>query len=155
MIAGVSAASRRADARANHAALLEAATTLVAAASGEDVPYDDLAAAAGVSRATVYRHFPTREALFRAILDAWLDDWEGVAAQVPAGPGHFGALFEAWVGWQRDKPRYRLLSLPTFCVSELELRHMRMAHFPFVSMLGDLKTTCGCTRPAEAIGSSR
>jgi AcrR family transcriptional regulator len=113
---------RRADARANHAALLEAAAALVAQ-RGIDLPYDEIALAAGVGRATVYRHFPTREALSRAILDAALDRWEAVVAELTPGPKQLDALFDAWVHKQQD--RLYGLDLITRCASEDDLRRAR------------------------------
>jgi AcrR family transcriptional regulator len=93
---------RRADARANHAALLQAAASLVAR-GGIDLPYDEIAMAAGVGRATVYRHFPTREALSRAIIDAALDRWDAAVADLASGPGRLERLFDAWVLMQQDQ----------------------------------------------------
>ncbi len=95
-------AQRRADARANHAALLEAAAGLVAQGAIE-LPYDEIALAAGVGRATVYRHFPTREALSRAVIDGALDRWDAVVAEIPPGPDQLARLFDAWVVKQQDK----------------------------------------------------
>ncbi len=95
-------APRRADARANHAALLDAAAALVGQC-GVDLPYEEIALAAGVGRATVYRHFPTREALSRAIVEAALDHWDAVLADLTPGPGRFEELFHAWVRIQQDR----------------------------------------------------
>lgn len=63
----------RADARRNRERVLEAARELFAA-SGSAVPLDDIAARAGVGPGTVYRHFPTKEALFEAVTEARLRD---------------------------------------------------------------------------------
>ena len=52
----------RADARANRAALLESAARLFTE-HGPDVALEAVARDAGVSIATLYRHFPSREAL--------------------------------------------------------------------------------------------
>jgi AcrR family transcriptional regulator len=52
----------RADARANRAALLESAARLLTE-HGPDVALEAIARDAGVSIATLYRHFPSREAL--------------------------------------------------------------------------------------------
>jgi AcrR family transcriptional regulator len=52
----------RADARANRAALLESAARLFTE-HGPDVALEAIARDAGVSIATLYRHFPNREAL--------------------------------------------------------------------------------------------
>jgi AcrR family transcriptional regulator len=114
--------SRRADARANHAALLEAAATLVGQ-GGIDLPYDEIALAAGVGRATVYRHFPTREALSRAIIDAALDHWDEVVADLAPGPGQLEELFDAWVRMQQD--RSHGVDLLTRSAPEEDLRRAR------------------------------
>ncbi|MGW1109371.1 TetR/AcrR family transcriptional regulator [Streptomyces sp. NPDC002540] len=55
----------RADARRNRERILEAAVRAFAE-KGADVPIDTIARAAGVGSATLYRHFPTREALVEA-----------------------------------------------------------------------------------------
>ncbi|MFI9723987.1 TetR/AcrR family transcriptional regulator [Streptomyces sp. NPDC052396] len=55
----------RADARRNRERILEAAVRAFAE-RGADVPIDAIAKAAGVGSATLYRHFPTREALVEA-----------------------------------------------------------------------------------------
>jgi AcrR family transcriptional regulator len=67
--AGEDAAPRheRADARRNRARILEAAQA-VFASQGLSVPIDDVARAAGVGVGTLYRHFPTKDALFEAIV---------------------------------------------------------------------------------------
>jgi AcrR family transcriptional regulator len=57
----------RADARRNRARVLEAAEA-VFAANGLSTPVEEIARHAGVGVGTVYRHFPTKEALFEAIL---------------------------------------------------------------------------------------
>lgn len=57
----------RADARRNREKVLDAARDAFAA-SGYDVPLDEIAARAGVGPGTVYRHFPSKEALFEAVI---------------------------------------------------------------------------------------
>jgi AcrR family transcriptional regulator len=57
----------RADARRNRERLLEAAAAAFAA-EGLSVPLDEIARRAGVGPGTLYRHFPTKEALFEAVL---------------------------------------------------------------------------------------
>ncbi|HZD02936.1 MAG TPA: helix-turn-helix domain-containing protein [Actinomycetes bacterium] len=57
----------RADARRNRARVLEAAEA-VFAADGLSAPVEQIARRAGVGIGTVYRHFPTKEVLFEAIL---------------------------------------------------------------------------------------
>jgi AcrR family transcriptional regulator len=58
----------RVDARANRRRLLEAAAE-VFTAKGVSAPISEVAQRAGVGMGTVYRHFPTKEALFEAIVE--------------------------------------------------------------------------------------
>src|SRR3979490_1039444 len=57
----------RAAAARNRARLLETAYETFAA-EGLSVPIDEIARRAGVGAGTVYRHFPTKEDLFRAVV---------------------------------------------------------------------------------------
>jgi AcrR family transcriptional regulator len=57
----------RADARRNRDRLLEAARQAFAA-EGLSVSLDEIARRAGVGPGTLYRHFPTKEALFEAVV---------------------------------------------------------------------------------------
>ena len=57
----------RADAARNRARVLEVAYDTFAA-EGLSVPIDEIARRAGVGAGTVYRHFPTKEALFQAVI---------------------------------------------------------------------------------------
>jgi AcrR family transcriptional regulator len=56
----------RADAARNRARVLDVAYAAFAA-EGLAVPIDEIARRAGVGAGTVYRHFPTKESLFRAV----------------------------------------------------------------------------------------
>lgn len=57
----------RADARRNRAALIAKAREVADAGAFMDLRLDDFAVLAGVGRATLYRHFPTRAALVQAV----------------------------------------------------------------------------------------
>ncbi|WP_245594638.1 TetR/AcrR family transcriptional regulator [Actinospica robiniae] len=70
----------RADAARNRAKVLDAARAAFAA-EGIAVPLDEIARRAGVGAGTVYRHFPTKEALFEAVVADRLD---ALAAQADA-----------------------------------------------------------------------
>ena len=67
MSADPAAGGLRADARRNRASVLRAAQEAFAA-EGLAVPLDEIARRAGVGAGTVYRHFPTKEALFETIV---------------------------------------------------------------------------------------
>ncbi len=64
--AGTGSRPRRADARRNIAAILDAAVTCLAA--NPDASMGDIAAAAGVGRVTLYGHFKTRADLIDAVM---------------------------------------------------------------------------------------
>jgi AcrR family transcriptional regulator len=61
----------RADAARNRARVLETAYETFAA-EGLSVPIDEIARRAGVGAGTIYRHFPTKEDLFSAVVDSRL-----------------------------------------------------------------------------------
>lgn len=63
----------RADARRNREKVLRAAQDAFAT-SGYGVPLDEIAARAGVGPGTVYRHFPSKEELFAAVVTARVSD---------------------------------------------------------------------------------
>lgn len=73
--AGPAGAGRplRADAARNREKVLRAAREAFAE-SGYGVPLDEIAVRASVGPGTVYRHFPTKEALFEAVVAARLQD---------------------------------------------------------------------------------
>jgi AcrR family transcriptional regulator len=63
----------RADARRNYERLLAVARESIRA-RGADTSLDDIARAAGVGSATLYRHFPTRDALLEAVARDWIEE---------------------------------------------------------------------------------
>jgi AcrR family transcriptional regulator len=63
----------RADARKNYDHILDVARRVIAA-DGADASLRDIARRADVGLGTLYRHFPTREALLEALLRTSLDD---------------------------------------------------------------------------------
>ena len=70
--AGTDARPLRADAAKNRALILFAAEEIFAE-EGVSVPIDEVARRAGVGVGTLYRHFPTKEALFEAIVVARIE----------------------------------------------------------------------------------
>jgi AcrR family transcriptional regulator len=87
--------SLRADAQRNREKVLQAAREAFAA-RGYGVPLDEIAALAGVGPGTVYRHFPSKEALFEAVISARVDDLLGDARErghaADPGAAFFGFL---------------------------------------------------------------
>jgi TetR/AcrR family transcriptional regulator, mexCD-oprJ operon repressor len=76
------AGKRRADAERNLSRIIEAATALLAVKPRASMA--EIAEASGLVRATLYRHFPTREELLQAIYSAALED--ALAAILAAEP---------------------------------------------------------------------
>ncbi|WP_157356683.1 TetR/AcrR family transcriptional regulator [Agromyces sp. NDB4Y10] len=89
----------RRDARRNRERLIVEAKRLFAE-RGVDAPLDELANRAEVGAGTLYRHFPSRDALIRALYD------DGVAELHAYGP----RILEAPTGWQAVERWLELLS---------------------------------------------
>jgi AcrR family transcriptional regulator len=81
----------RADARRNRARVLEAAEAVFAAA-GTSASTEEIARRAGVGVGTVFRHFPTKEALLRAILEERLTVLAAEAEALASSPDPGAAL---------------------------------------------------------------
>jgi AcrR family transcriptional regulator len=85
----------RADARRNRARVLDAAIKAFAT-DGLSVPVHEIARRAGVGTGTVSRHFPTKEALFQAIVSSRVEHLVAQARQLSGslepGPAFFGFL---------------------------------------------------------------
>src|SRR5689334_5336760 len=73
----------RADAARNRTRVLDAARTAFAE-SGLDVGVEEIARRAGVGKGTLYRRFPTKEALVRAIFEDLLDELDASVEDVSA-----------------------------------------------------------------------
>jgi AcrR family transcriptional regulator len=91
---GIAAAARpmRADAAKNRERILEAAEATFTA-EGVSAPIDAVAQRAGVGVGTVYRHFPTKEALFTAIVTARLEALTATTKQLADGADPQEAVF--------------------------------------------------------------
>jgi AcrR family transcriptional regulator len=85
----------RADARRNRERVLDAARVAFAE-EGLAVPIDEIARRAGVGAGTVYRHFPTKEALFEAVLMAHVERLIEEARSL-AGAADPGAAFAGFL----------------------------------------------------------
>jgi AcrR family transcriptional regulator len=92
----------RADAARNRARVLEVAYEAFAA-EGLGVPIDEIARRAGVGAGTVYRHFPTKEDLYRAVIEdhinRMIDAGRRVLATGEAGEALFTFLHSMVLQW--------------------------------------------------------
>ena len=73
------------------------------AAEGLSVPIDEIARRAGVGAGTVYRHFPTKEALFHAVIadrmQRFIDDGHALLESVGPGEAIFSFLRSMVLQW--------------------------------------------------------
>src|SRR4029077_16567116 len=99
---------RRADAQRSVAAILDAAVD--ALASDPDASMTEIARRAGVVRATIYVHFPTREALVAAISErAMTEATEALRAAAPDDGDPADALVRVLAASWRTLGRYHAL----------------------------------------------
>jgi len=86
----------RADAQRNRTRILAAAEEVLAA-EGLSAPMRTIAERAGVGLGTIYRHFPTQEALYQGVVDDWRRHLLAEARELLSAPDH-GAAFYAFAG---------------------------------------------------------
>lgn len=91
----------RADARRNRERVLEAAKAIFSA-GGPEASLEAVARRAGVGIGTLYRHFPTREALFEAVYRREVDQLVDLSCQL----GTDAAPVEALRHWLRSNVEF-------------------------------------------------
>ena len=85
----------RADAKRNYDRIVEVARE-VFREQGYDASLDEVAKRAGVGPGTLYRHFPTRDALLDAIMQSWVDRVDEAAEKALAHEGSPRDVLLAW-----------------------------------------------------------
>jgi AcrR family transcriptional regulator len=85
----------RADAKRNYDRIVEAARE-VFREKGYDAPLDEIAKRAGVGAGTLYRHFPTKDALLDAVMQAWVDRVEEATDKTLSFEGPPRELLMRW-----------------------------------------------------------
>ncbi|RSN63123.1 TetR family transcriptional regulator [Amycolatopsis sp. WAC 04182] len=119
----------RSDAARNRAKILKAAEELFAARPAADVTMEDIAQAAGVGRATLYRRYPDRSAIAVALLDEHERELQErlLTGPPPLGPGappaeRLAAFYAAMIG---------LLARHAHLVLGTEVGHSRFTSGPY------------------------
>jgi AcrR family transcriptional regulator len=123
---------RRSDADRSVQAIREAA--LEALASDPDASMAEIARRAGVVRATIYAHFPTRESLLDAVMEHAVAEVAEAAAGAEPTRGEPREALERVLGatWRKLSNFHALLAINTARLSATELhrRHLPvMTHF--------------------------
>jgi AcrR family transcriptional regulator len=133
--AKASARKRRADAERSVTAILDAA--LDALASDPDSSMSEIARHAGVVRATIYAHFPTRDSLLDAVMErAVADVAEATRVAEPQRGEPAEALERVLRATWRELARFHaLLAINTARLSPEELRRR---HVPVLDQLQPL-----------------
>lgn len=138
----------RADAARNRARVLEVAYETFAA-EGLAVPVDEIARRAGVGAGTVYRHFPAKEDLFRAVIADRISAIveEGRALLADSDPGDALFLFlRSMVGWSAADQGL----VDAFAGAGIDVKAVvPEAEAEYMALLGDL------LRAAQQAGSAR
>ncbi|EUA33870.1 bacterial regulatory s, tetR family protein [Mycobacterium xenopi 3993] len=106
----VCAPYERGDAARNRALLLDAARRLIGERGAEAVTTDDIAAAAGVGKGTVFRRFGSRAGLMMALLD---DDERHLQQAFLFGPPPLGPDAPRWSACWRSAAKDCASSTPT------------------------------------------
>jgi AcrR family transcriptional regulator len=129
----------RADAARNRARVLKVAYDTFAA-EGLAVPIDEIARRAGVGAGTVYRHFPTKESLFQAIVadrvQQLVDSARALIEADDPGEAFFGFLFAMVEEGATDQGLVDALAGIGFDIAEAAPDAERT----FMAVLGDLLT---------------
>lgn len=101
-----SAPSERGDAARNRALLLDAARRLIAERGAEAVTMDDVAAAAGVGKGTLFRRFGSRAGLMIVLLDEdeKVEQQAFMFGPAPLGPG--APPLERLLAYGRERLRF-------------------------------------------------
>ena len=117
---GSSRARRRADAERSAAAVLEAAVRVLNQRPTATI--GDVADAAGLTRQTVYAHFPSRQALLRAVIDRATEEAlaEMDAADLERGSSAAALMRLLDASWQTFARYPVLLQLPDDAMEEAE-----------------------------------
>ena len=138
----------RADARRNRDRVLEAARTSFGA-EGSDVSLDEVARRAGVGAGTVYRHFPTKEALFEAVVFDRMEELveEACALSDDPDPGRAFSSFVERLAREGARKRDLVEALAHDGI------HLQLGESPIVRALTDVLAELLCR--AQRAGAVR
>ena len=123
---------RRSDAERSVQAILEAA--LVALASDPDASMAEIARRAGVVRATIYAHFPTRESLLDAVMDYAVAQVAQAMREAEPDRGEPKEALERVLlaTWQQLSRFHSVLAIN---INRLSTKELHRRHLPMTTLL--------------------
>jgi AcrR family transcriptional regulator len=139
--------SLRADARRNHERVLDAAAE-VFAERGKSAPIAEIARRAGVGAATLFRRFPTKQALLLAVVVRKLErlaaEAQGAVAEDDVAAGIRSFFVAACLTSARDQV---LLELAHQTISDPRLDALQAEIFASIAELAERGRAAGLLRP--------
>ncbi|SDL19164.1 TetR/AcrR family transcriptional regulator [Nonomuraea jiangxiensis] len=139
----MNAPRRRADATENRARILQAAREVIVNAN--EVRLNEIAKRAGVGQGTLYRHFPTREALLAEVYRKDVDDLVAAAPELLAEHEPLPAL----AGWLDRVAEYAKVKREVFAAVEAGVWQDLSAHS--LGPIGEALTTLLDAGKAEGV----
>jgi AcrR family transcriptional regulator len=109
-VQGAQGPRRRLSAEERRESILDAANHVFGEHGFENVRIDDVATAAGISKALIYEHFESKHELYGELMSRAAIDLVGVLVQAASAPGMEGALrmentAAAGFQWVQEHPR--------------------------------------------------
>jgi TetR/AcrR family transcriptional regulator len=126
--------------------ILETALDVFSRRGFEGTTTRELASAAGVAEAVIFRHFPTKQALYNAVLDYKMHSAEAqdrlAETRACMELNDDNALFRQLAGRvlasYRTDPRFeRMILFAALEGHELALKYLRQQFFPFIQLLDE------------------
>lgn len=143
----------RADALRNRERIVTAAREMFVE-HGPEVPLDEIARRAGVGNATVYRHFPDRDALVREVVCSVLDRTGAAGERALAETGDAFEALERFVHTSADERISALCPMvsSTFDQNHPDLEAARERVERILQMVMDRAKAAGQLRPDVGVG---
>ena len=124
---------RRRNSAETRATILQAAERIFAEAGLAGARTDAIAAASGVNKAMLYYYFKSKDGLYRAVLEANVEEFHRRAEEVLAGPGSAGAVVLRYLGHHFDfistRPYYARLFQRLMMAGDRSMERIVKAHF--------------------------
>ena len=148
--------------------LLDVALNVFAQKGFNGATTKEIAAAAGVTEAVIFRHFPTKQALYKAVLDSGIGcpHFEKWLAEIKAcmdrndDQGFFRAIAAAIIeGYRTDNRFERVLLFAALEGNEQGLEHHKSFSIPIIELLRDYivrrqrENALGQHRPIAILGA--